>query len=31
LPEKTLPVGPIAICQALGAMALGEHELAGRC
>ena len=31
LPEKTLPVGPIAICQALGAMALGEHELAARC
>lgn len=31
LPEKTLPVGPIATCQALGAMALGEHELARRC
>lgn len=31
LPEKTLPVGPIATCQALGAMVLGEHEIAGQC
>ena len=31
LPEKTLPIGPIATCQALGAMALGEHELAVQC
>jgi len=31
LPEKTLPVGPIATCQALSAMALGEHELATQC
>jgi DNA-binding CsgD family transcriptional regulator len=31
LPEKTLPVGPIAICQALSAIALGEDELALQC
>lgn len=31
LPEKTLPVGPIATCQALGAIALGELELAAQC
>jgi DNA-binding CsgD family transcriptional regulator len=31
LPEKTLPVGPIATCQALGAITLGEYELAGQC
>jgi len=31
LPEKTLPVGPIATCQALGAMALGEHAIAVQC
>ncbi len=31
MPEKMLPVGTIATCQALGAMALGEHELAGQC
>ena len=31
LPTGTLPVAPIATCQALNALALGEHELAGRC
>jgi DNA-binding CsgD family transcriptional regulator/tetratricopeptide (TPR) repeat protein len=31
LPAGMLPVAPIATCQALGAIALGEHELAGRC
>ncbi len=31
LPAGTLPVAPIATCQALGAMAFGEHALAGRC
>jgi DNA-binding CsgD family transcriptional regulator len=31
LPEGSLPVAPIATCQALGAMALGEHELAVQC
>ncbi len=31
LPEKALPVGPIATCQALGAMVLGERELAAQC
>ena len=31
LPEKTLPVGPIATCQALGAIALDERELAAQC
>jgi DNA-binding CsgD family transcriptional regulator len=31
LPEGMLPVGPIAICQALGAIALGERELAAQC
>ena len=31
LPGKTLPVGPIATCQALGAIALGELDLAAQC
>jgi len=31
LPAGTLPVAPIATCQALGALALGEYDLAGRC
>ncbi len=31
LPEKTLPVGPIATCQALSAIAIGELGLATQC